>query len=273
MSKLKHSLFVAALMTVASVTTVPAYANGDKPAGRPAQTETGEHADKAKLSCTPDELRAFLAAQRAEQAAKAKREAAEKKVSKHDGDRNLRAEGSPVPESESDAAREAAKAAKRAAEKKAEAAHKAEKEKARAAEEKARALKKAAQACSTAKQEAAKRAKKEADRKARARRFQAIGVVVSADAEAGTVTVMVKAGSPDLHKRKLAIRVTTETVIRLDGEKVTLSALATGTFVSIHGVRHEGALVAGKINAASPGVQEEEPVSTASPSASPTDAD
>ncbi|MDQ1710297.1 MAG: hypothetical protein QOG49_1682, partial [Frankiaceae bacterium] len=148
----------------------------------------------------------------------------------------------------------------------------------RAAEEQARAARKAAQACAAAKQhaaevarKAAEEAKQEANRKARARKFQAIGVVDVTDGTAGTVTVFIKAGSPDLHSRKLAIKVTADTVIQLDGNTVALAGLVSGTFVSVHGVRTEGTLVAARINAATPGVDDEHDVSpTVAPSPEPT---
>lgn len=278
MSRFKNTMIVAAaLLTAVSVAAAPAYAGDDATpeikVEKSEKTETeksekAEAAEKAKLACTADELAAFIAAEKAEAIAKAKRKASEQAAEKKAGaktDKHLKAPGTPE-EAEDSEAHEAEKAAKREAAEKAEAAHKAKKAKERAAEEKAHAAKMAAKHCAYAKQEAAHRAKKEADRKARARKFQAIGVVAVTDGTAGTVTVFIKAGSPDLHKRKLAIKVTAETRIQLDGESVALADLVSGTFVSVHGVRHEGALVAGKINAASPGVEDEV---AASPSAAP----
>jgi hypothetical protein len=275
MFRLKHALFVVALTSLASAGVVPAYAH-EGPETKGSEGETAAKTEKAKPACSADELSSFLAAVKAEQAAKAakaKREAAAKHVSKNEADKHLTAEGSPEPGS--DARTEAEKAAKHEAEKKAEAARKAEKAKQRAAEEKARVQKYLEKACANAKAEAAARAKKEADRKARARKFQAIGVVAVTDGEAGTVTVFIKAGSPDLHKRKLAIRVTSETVIKLDGVKVPLAGLVSGTYVSVHGVRSEGTLVAAKINAASPGIQEDEPAPspTVTATAAPAEAE
>ncbi|MEO6714909.1 MAG: hypothetical protein ABIM89_15985 [Mycobacteriales bacterium] len=236
MSRFKHTMVVAAaLMTAAAVVAVPAHADeaNTETKVEAAETEKTEKttpvekdkpAERAKPTCTADELAAHLAAEQAEQAAKAKRKAAEQAAAhaaekataaEHAAQEHLRATG--VEESE------------------------------RAAEEKAHATQKAAKACARAKQE-------DAHQKARVRKFQGIGIVDSTDAAAGTVTVRIKGGSKDLHRRTLAIKVTSETRIQLDGETVALAGLVKGTFVSVHGVRHEGELVAGKINAAAPGV-------------------
>jgi hypothetical protein len=288
MFRLKHALFVVALTSLASAGAAPASATDrHEPDNKPgAQQE--KTADNAKPACTADELSAFVAAVKAEQAARAKREGAGKKVGSDGDHRKLRAEGTPEPGTveptdaeraakleaakKEEAARTAEKAKKHAADEKAEAARKAEKATQHAAEEKVRVQKYIENACANAKAEAAARAKNEADRKSRERKFQAIGVVAVTDGAAGTVTVYIKAGSPDLHKRKLAIRVTDTTVIKLDGSQSELASLVSGTFVSVHGVRSGDTLIAARINAASPGVQNDEPAASPSPTVAPSDA-
>jgi hypothetical protein len=278
MSTVKRTVIAVALITAAGLTAVPAYANeGQKP------VENAGHVEQAKAVCTTPELKAFIAdklenAKKAEAARQAERQNGEHKTGEKA--RSLRAEGTPptggglegTAPATGDGTHETKKpestdaAANREAAAKAEAAHKAEKAKKRQADEKAYLLNKLAKACGEAKAEKLARAKKEAERLARERRFQAIGVVVSNDPSGG-VTVLIKAGSRDLHNRKLSIIVTAETQIKVDGETAALKDLVPGVYVSVHGLRSEGNLAAFKINAATPGTGESpEPAPSTTPS-------
>lgn len=263
MSRFRVTLLAVALVTVASVTAVPSYAeSGNKSDGKHENAKR----ELQKSACTPSELSAFVAAAKTREAAEEAEagEDEERKAPKQRGKagKHLSADRSPTSKDVDDEADDDEASHEESA------AVKAEKAKERAAKEKAHAMEKVARACAMAKYENAKAARKEAEKKARARKFQAIGVVATHDAVAGTVTVFIKAGSPDLHKRKLAIKVTADTLVKLDGEKTGLAGLVSGTFVSVHGVRTGGALVAARINAASPNV-EEDAVPATSPSAAP----
>lgn len=263
MSRFRVTLLAVALVTVASVTAVPSYAeSGNKPDGKRENAKR----EQQKPACTPSELAAFVAAAKTRAAAEEAEadEDEDRKAPKQRGKagKHLSADRSPTSKDADDEADDDE------ADLAEDASVKAEKAKERAAKQKTRALEKVARACAMTKYENAKTARKEAEKKARARKFQAIGVVASHDADAGTVTVFIKAGSPDLHKRKLAIKVTAETLVKLDGEKTGLAGLVSGTFVSVHGVRTGDALVAARINAASPEVAEDA-VPATSPVAAP----
>ncbi|MEP7055759.1 MAG: hypothetical protein ABI912_10975 [Actinomycetota bacterium] len=273
MSKIKRALFAAVVLTtVSSVSAIPAYASDSpKLEGNSDKGQQTTETEVAKPACTADELAAFVAAIKAEQAARAAHEAEQKKSSGHHGDTPQKVQADGTPPAGGDGGSAADRAARREAEQKAEAAKKAAREKRHAADEKARIQKYIEHACAVQKAEAAKRAQKAADEKARARHFQAVGIV--AETDTGVVVVVVKGGSRDLHKRRLAIRVTDTTVIKLDGETVALSGLVSGTFVSIHGVRTADTLVAARINAASAGVEDGGPVVEPSPSAPVTPAE
>jgi len=244
MRKCKVTLLAVALLTAASATATPSYADSEvKPAAKPESAAP----QPTKSDCSKAELAAFVVAEKARHAAKLAEVA--KKPGTH-----FRAD-------------DPGDAAAAKAEKAAPAAKAAAKAKEHAARAKAHAVKKAAHACAMAKHEAAKKAKRDAH-KALAAKFNAVGVVATHDLEAGTVTVFIKAGSPDLRSRKLAIKVPAESVVKLDGAKASLSALISGTFVTVHGTRSGDTLVAGAINAVSPIVVEAEEVPTGSPAAS-----
>lgn len=83
--------------------------------------------------------------------------------------------------------------------------------------------------------------------------FVATGVISSVDAAAGTVTVVVKGGSRDLHGTTQTFSVSPDAVIELDDATATLADLGAGDHASIRGTRNsDGSFTATRISASSP---------------------
>jgi hypothetical protein len=68
-------------------------------------------------------------------------------------------------------------------------------------------------------------------------RFTASGTVTAVDAGAGTVTLLAKGGTKDVRKKTVTVSVPDRASLRLNGKKVTLSALAAGQRIEVVGRR------------------------------------
>ncbi|MFI7601895.1 hypothetical protein [Actinoplanes sp. NPDC049681] len=101
-------------------------------------------------------------------------------------------------------------------------------------------------------------------------RFTASGTVTAVDAEAGTVTLVVKGGTKDVRKSTLTVTVPAKASVRVNSKKATVAALAAGFRIEVTG-RRAGAVYTVDVLRATGKKAKPAPSVTPSPTTEPTD--